>query len=676
MMISLKKIHLLPITILIVLTIIQSYPLLYGKYTWNTGSIESAYIAQSRMLSENFPVPGWNPLWYGGHPFKLSYSPGFLYVVQLASILLGVDIPEAYRRVTVLTLIILPLTIYFFIYSLSRSVLAGSLSSIIYLCFPSIHRLIYVYPDMQPYPDHITLIGLYGETPHLLGLSLALITVTLFYHHVESREKIYLMIIVFIIAFVNMVNLIAAVSLLIFLLSIAVLSGWGAFKKFLILYFFGWGLCLFVYDYEYLNALTIYLQLTMNKQTLTTPYIVVIILVLSSTFALARFLQSKTGMKALAATLPLAVVFLLVVGFNRFAGIELLPQAIRYNPEFDISLYGLAVSLLFFSLNRLRRYSVVVITVLLAVAIIYYAEGLHSAWNIYRVGDHEIEDSLEKKIADFINELPGDRFGPRVYSTGSIAFWLNVFNGKPQVRGGFDEVPGSINPMWAHISYFVNNSPNSTLSIKWLKAFNVRYVIVDFPSARLPYKDYRYPEKFENKLNVIRDIDNVKVYEVPLDDSRPIQLVKKTDHIPILRDIQDIQSLERYLELIEDMKCGHSLYYNVVSNNLIDVEIKELGEDCYLIFKVNYDNGWRAYLDKVELKPNLIGPGFIYYNLSGVRGDVKIMIRYVGENALNWVFNMLSIIFLAMTILYFFVMENRIVLGRSLIRFKKYIQAK
>ncbi|MEN2974729.1 MAG: hypothetical protein ABDH32_04015 [Candidatus Caldarchaeales archaeon] len=671
-----KKIHSIPIIIVVVLAIIQSYPLLHGKYTWNTGSIESAYIAQSRMLFENFPIPRWNPLWYGGHPFKLSYSPGFLYIVDLTSILLRVDIPEAYRKITALTLIILPLAIYFFIYSISRSVLAGSLSSIIYLCLPSVHRSLYTYPEIQSYPDHVTLIGLYGETPHLLGLSLALITVALFYYHIESGEKISLIATVFMIALVNLTNLIASVSLLIFLLSITVLSGWSTFKKFIILYFLGWGLCLFVYDYEYLYALGIYLQLTADKQTLTIPHIVVIVLVLSSTYALARVLQSKKGMKASSVTLLLATIFLLVVGFNKFAGIELLPQAIRYNPEFDISLYGLATSFLFSSLKRLGRYSIGIITILLGIAIIYYAQGLNSAWNIYRVGDHEIEDSIEKKIAVFINDLSGDRFGPRVYVTGSIAFWLNVFTDKPQVRGGFDEVSGSLNPMWAHISYFVNNSPNSTLSIKWLEAFNVKYLVVDFPSARLPYKDYRYPEKFENKLNVIREIDHVKVYEISLDDSRPIQLVKKVDHIPILREIHDIQSLERYLELIGDMECGHVLDYKVVSSDLIYVEVKGLTEDCYLIFKVNYDDGWRAYLDNIELKPNLIGPVFIYYNLSGVRGDIKIMIRYVGEDTLNWIFNILSIIFLAMTMIYYFTINGRIFSSRSFIRFKKQIHAK
>ncbi|MEM2261833.1 MAG: hypothetical protein QXK24_05215, partial [Ignisphaera sp.] len=106
-----RKIHVILIVIVVAIAVVQSYPLFYGKYTWNTGSIESAYIVQSRILFENLPLPGWSPLWYGGHPFKLSYSPGFLYVVGLASLLLRVDIIEAYRRITALTLLSLPLAI-------------------------------------------------------------------------------------------------------------------------------------------------------------------------------------------------------------------------------------------------------------------------------------------------------------------------------------------------------------------------------------------------------------------------------------------------------------------------------------------------------------------------------------------------------------------------------------
>ncbi|MEM2221283.1 MAG: hypothetical protein QXU34_05925 [Ignisphaera sp.] len=654
-----RKIHVILIVIVVAIAVIQSYPLFYGKYTWNTGSIESAYIVQSRILFENLPLPGWSPLWYGGHPFKLSYSPGFLYVVGLASLLLRVDIIEAYRRITALTLLSLPLAIYFFTYSLSRSTHVGFLSSILYLSFPSLHRSIYSNLSAPPFPDQVTLVGLYGETPHLLGLVLALTSATLFYQYIVFRRRLLLVAATFTIALVNLVNLIAAVSLLIILLVIVVLSDWSIFKKFIASYLLGLGLCLFVYDYEYIHALVKYAQSTAIGQNITVPHIFPIIFILSSTYALAKVMETKTRTKSLPITLLLTTTFLLVVIFNKFMSIQLLPQAVRYNPEFDISLYSFSATLLVTIFNKLRRSRYIAIMLVLIIAMYFYVQGLPHAWDMLRIGDQRIMSSLEKKVADEVSSLPGDLFGPRIYCTGSIAFWLNVFTDKPQVRGGYD-VAGSINPMWAHIAYFINTSPNSTLSIKWLKAFNVRYVVVDLPSAHLPYKDYKHPYKFEDKLDIVKEVDGVKIYEVPLSDPRPIQLIKKVDNPPLIKDIHNLKELQTYLDLVENSSCSSKLDYRIISTNSIEAHIGELKDDCYLLFKVNYDDRWKAYLNASELRPNPIGPGFMFYDLSGIRGAVKIDITYSGENIVDWIFNTLSVASLVTIIVYCFKIDRTI----------------
>jgi hypothetical protein len=638
----------------VTLAVIQAYPLFYGKYTWNTGSIEIAYIIQAKTLYENFPLTGWNPAWYGGYPFKLSYPPAFLYIVCLASTLVGGDVAEAYRRVTFTTLILLPLAIYFFMYSLSRSNTTGFLSSIVYLSTPSLHRLIYTYPAVPPYPDHVTLIGLYGETPHLLGLTLAIITSTLFQQYIESHRRIFWITMTFMIALVNLVNFIAAVSLLIILFSQAILSDWNSFKKFVTSYILGSGLCLFVYDLEYLNALISYGRLTMQRYVLTIPHAVLIILILSLGYGLARYLKSKTYRGALSTTLLLTVIFLLIVLFNRFLRIELLPQAIRYNPEFDISFYSLSTTIITAVLSKFKKYGKTIITVLIVIAFYLYVQGLPHAWVMLRMGDQEITNSLEMNVTKFIDTLPGDMFAPRVYATGSIAFWLNMFTDKPQVRGGFDEVSGSINSMWAHISYFVNKNSNTTLSALWLEAFNVRYIIVDFPSAKLPYKDYEYPEKFENKLNLVKEIDGVVIYEVLLKNPGLLQLVRKVEDIPLLTRIDDLYGLMNYLKLVREEECNAVLEYKVVSRNMIEVKIDGLKEDCLLLFKVNYDSRWRAYIDGYELAPHKIGPGFTYYDLTGIKDTARIKLEYKMLEFIDILFDILSVVFLLATVYYYF----------------------
>lgn len=68
----------------------------------------------------------------------------------------------------------------------------------------------------------------------------------------------FFLITTFMITFTNLVNLIAAVSLLIIILVIVVLSDQSTFKIFLVSYILGLGICMFVYDYEYLQALIAY----------------------------------------------------------------------------------------------------------------------------------------------------------------------------------------------------------------------------------------------------------------------------------------------------------------------------------------------------------------------------------------------------------------------------------
>jgi len=648
----LKIARILPLVV-IALAIIQTYPLFHGKYTWNTGSIEIAYIIQAKMVCENFPLTGWNPAWYGGYPFKLSYPPAFLYIVCLSSTLVGGDLAEAYRRVTFMTLILLSLAIYFFMYSISRSNTISFLSSMVYLSMPSLHRLIYTYPAVPPYPDHVTLIGLYGETPHLLGLALAIITSTLFQQYIESRKRIFWIAATFMVALVNLVNLIAAVSLLIILFSQAILSDWNNFKKFVASYILGCCLCLFVYDLEYLDSLISYGRLTMQRHVLTVPHIALIILVLSLGYGLARYLKSKTYMISLSITLLLTVIFLLVVLFNRFLSIELLPQSVRYNPEFDISFYSLSTTIITAVSNRLKKHGRVIITALIVIAFYLYIQGLPHAWIMLRPGDQEVMNSLEVNVINFVDTLPGDVFAPRTYATGSISFWLNMFTDKPQVRGGFD-VSGSVNPMWAHISYFVNKNLNATLSALWLEAFNVRYVIVDLPSATLPYKDYEFPEKFENILNLLREIDGVVIYEVPLKNPGIVQLVRKVENVPLLARIDDPYGLMNYLKLIREEECEAGLEYKIVSRNLVEVEIDGLKEDCILLFKVNYDDRWRAYIDGYELAPHKIGPGFMYYDLTGIKDTATIKLEYKMLGFTDMLFDVLSAVFLPATAYYYF----------------------
>ncbi|MEM2225284.1 MAG: hypothetical protein QXR47_04170 [Candidatus Caldarchaeum sp.] len=636
-----------------VFSAIQCAPMFLGRITWNTSSIEVAHITQAKLLAMHWPTPGWNPLWYGGHPFKLAYHPMFLFIVNAAAIILNTGVIEAYRRVAAFSLILLPVAVYFFVYSLSRSASAGFLTSIVLIGAQSIHSTILTYPHTATAPSHVTVLALYGETPHILGLGLAFIAAALYNQYISSGRKMLGLATTLTIALVLLTNLVAAVSLTVLLLVLALISGWEEFKKLVVAYVFGLGVCLFAYDHEYLQALLAYIGSGSESRPITAPdvalIIALIIIILLTAYALAKTVQKKTKDKLIPSAMMLSIVFTLVVVFYKFMGIELLPQAgrYRYGPEFDAAVIMLAVTSAY-KLAQKSEKIVVVMSGTIVFAGLLYLQTLPAVWTMLRPGDSVVANSLEMKTIDYIKSLPGDVFGPRVYATGSIAFWLNVYADKPQVRGGFDTA-GAVTPMWSHITYLVNTSPNGSLAVSWLRAFNVRYVVVDMPSAPLPYKDYKHPEKFENLLPTLKQIDGIKIYETD-SDLKALKLVKKPRTIPVIKDVLDFYGLHNYLLLVED-KCDATLQYHAMSNNLIEARVDNLTEDCILLFKTNHDHRWRAYVNGRELRPEIIGPNFMYFDLAAVRGPAEVKIKYMGEDMIDWVFNALSLAFLTAAIL-------------------------
>jgi len=618
----------LGIIIILALSTLQAWPLLSGSYTWNLASIEPAYIFQARVMRDNFLMDGWNPLWYGGHPEKLMYQPAFLFTTIISSYLVGGDIARGYRITTLIALVLLPVALYVLVYSMTGSAKLSMLSSIFLISAPSLHGFLY----QQPYstPLHITVIALYGETPHILGLGLALITFAMFHRAYKEENRILNIITPMLMALVMLTNLIATVSMIVFLTAYSILNGIKAVKKLIIYTALAYLLSIFTYDPEYINALLAY-GIEDRGAEITVPIAVFIIIMLGISYAIAKTIQARLNNQLLSYSFLLFMVFMFVALGNRNLGLVLLPQPVRYGPELDIQLAMLTSGLIAVpkpSKQRLRRIAptLAVLTILLAA----YSYQLPQEWNLLRNGDSIIENSTEYKVAKELEKLLDNQFGPRVYATGSIAFWLNNFAETPQLRGGYDQVSGAKNPLWRHITYLINTSPNATLTKLWLQAYNIKYIAVDTPRAKTPYKDYLYPEKFQN-LKKIKEIEGVIIYEIPLKNEHPIQLVKHADKYPIIVNVLDLENLMSYIEITTNGD-EQNLSYKIVSSNLIEIEIKQLQKGHDIIFKADYDPRWALIYDGEEIKPEKIGPNFTVFTINQLEGErVKLTLKYSND---------------------------------------------
>src|SRR3981081_160225 len=83
--------------IIFLFTCVLISPLFKVEYLDNWGSIESTFIADARMLRENLPHPGWQPLWYCGTRFDYIYPPALRYGTALTSLVFHLTTARAFH---------------------------------------------------------------------------------------------------------------------------------------------------------------------------------------------------------------------------------------------------------------------------------------------------------------------------------------------------------------------------------------------------------------------------------------------------------------------------------------------------------------------------------------------------------------------------------------------------
>ena len=157
-------------------------PVFAGEFTSARGSIEGAYITDARFIVDHFPDLSWNPLWYLGFPFEWFYTPLLPAIVATLGKLLG-NVPQAYRLVAATGYALGPAALYVATRQIARLPLAGVLAALAFVFLPSPS---YLFPALRddaigwtagPLPPAWRLVTLvkYGEGPHVLSLSLALL---------------------------------------------------------------------------------------------------------------------------------------------------------------------------------------------------------------------------------------------------------------------------------------------------------------------------------------------------------------------------------------------------------------------------------------------------------------------------------------------------------------------
>jgi hypothetical protein len=623
---------------LLVLNVAVVHPLFQGQYTQYASSVEPVYMAVARFISSHPPYPTWNPLWYGGYPFRIFYTPVFPYTLALLHVLTSLSIPAAYRLITASLYVLAPVTWYGFVLYLTKRRFTAILAALAYSLLPS---FVYLIPEVRNVaqgfgyaPWRLLVLMLYGEGPHTCALAFTPVAAYFFLRALREPKLANYLGAAFSIGLVALINFVALFALgmiLVVILITEMVAGEPSQKltRGVISALLAYGLCAFWFNLSFLNASFSFGAGSEVLQNLVTIWPVMLLLLPLSGGLFVLLSGGKAPQPVLLALLWLAGVGLIVFSWYGLH-LAIAPQPNRYMPELDMAftlLPGLAVTRIYDSLassNKGKAYSVLFGLSLIFCLGVLSLPFLRVAHLVTRPRP-SMTDAFEYEIARWFQEhVQGEE---RVYVTGNATFWLNLFSDVAQVRGGLDQ--SATNPWWEHAAYQINMGEDGSLAVLWARAFNVRYILVNYPESSDPFHDYAHPQKFEGLLEPVYSKAGNVIFEVPAASSGLARIVdlRQLRALPTIENAVDKESLQAYIDLVESGRNALNTM-DSVGRVRIDAVLRR-GEA--ILVKVTHDSGWRASAAGTALSDRPDPLGFMIIELDSP-GEYEIIL----EHGLTW----------------------------------------
>jgi len=523
---------------------------------------------------------------------------------------IGGDIPQAYRIVAATGYALGLPALYLAARELTGSRRAALLSAGAFLLLPS---LTYVFPPIRtdgaglsgtfvPPPWRLVALVEYGEGPHVLSVSLALLGVAATLRYLRAPSALRLAVAVLALVAVALTNLIGALGVAIFIFGVAIANGSAASftRKWPSLWKLGLLTVLFSLGWYSLGFMRAFSQ--PGGGDTASFYLALPIVALVAVIAVAAL-----PLKRLPHGMDVVVLWLFVLSAilvpKQLFGIGIAPQPIRYSLELDAA-FAIAVGIaLAWAIERVSRRATVRGAAVALATLAFVGIGLPSWLGVQArlAPDPSWQTWSERRVALWLagNLRPGER----AFLTGDHAFWLNVFAADvPQVRGGQDFA--AVDPWPAHAAFQISSGPDAAISKIWLQALAVRYLVVTGPSSSEIFHDFSNPAKFDGMFPVVFDERGVRIYEVPLaSDPRAVVLSSAADLRTPTNGI-DRPALESYLAAVTQ---GTRPVAIVNGLGYWRVEAQSSGGN--LIVRQAYDSGWRVTVDgnSVAVGPDALG---------------------------------------------------------------------
>lgn len=556
-------------------------------------------------------------MWWAGIPFLRIYPPALHYAVAVLSSGTGISVSSAYHVITALVYSLGGVTFYYLTMVLSGSRTLAFWSALVFSLFsPSTLLFPAVRHDVGGFlnPRRFQALVYYGEGPNVTGLTVAMLALALLHLALRKRTARSMFFAALAIAALPLTNWTSTMALLMGLVCYFAAQSWKEFRAHLPqTLMVGGAAAAFALPFAPPSAVWTAFHDANQMADAPTPghtrWILAILLVACLVAVRAALIH-----KGARFAIRFALMYVLLMGgivlADGWMRIRIIPYPMRFHLAMEIAM-TLAAAFVVQSVfarwpvpPRIRCILAAAAIALICTQAIHYRQYVHT---IVRRGD--FRHTIEYEQGRWFDEnLHG-----RVLVPGSTSFWMNIFTETPQMTGCCDQsLTNPSNQIAAYISYagYQSDAESADYSLLWMKAYAVQAVAIGGPNSREYYKDFRFPQRFRERLSLIWSRGDDFIYRVPERAPGLARVVRASDlvkHLP--QNGIDADELRHFAGALDNSALPIASF-NWESPN--DARISgDLQPEHLVELAINYDSGWSASANGRVLTPRADGLGFI-----------------------------------------------------------------
>ncbi len=577
-------------------------PFFKAKYLDKWASIESTFIGDARFLTEHWPHPQWQPLWYGGTRFDYVYPPALRYGTAMLSRMVGYWPVKAYHVYVGFFYCVGIAGVYFLVRIGARSrVMAWLCGIATAVMSPSFLFMTNMRNDAWRFlPVRLGVIAKYGEGPHMTALALIPIAMAFAWMAFERSRPAAMALAAVGCAAVVANNFYGATSLVVFY-PVMVWSFWITRQDKRIL---APAIAIPVLTYlltaywlvpSYFRVTAENMKYVSEHGTTWSIWVAVVVAIAYAVIS-DRFAKGKPERTWAVFVCGCALFFVLNVLGNHFFNFRISGEPSRLVPELDLSLILLGAAGLAWLWRLPGNAPRAAAAVLIAVAFVPSAVYVRYAWHHFPLYPN-YQDRVEYRISEWLwQNMPTARTLP----SGSVRFWFDAWHDLPQLGGGSDQ--GVLNGAAEQSQWEINMGPQAKPAILWMQALGVDAVYVSDKSSEEMFKDVTFPHKYDGVLSVIYDDQKGnRFYRVP---RRFPALARVVDEAKVNacqrpRFNDDVQYLQAYVDALEN---GPDSPATLAWEGTDAMRVKaHVGTGQAVLVQESYDPAWHARADGQEL---------------------------------------------------------------------------